>query len=295
MEKAVRDSERDDLFARARKDASPTDDDRRRVRGAIHRRLGVGAGTAVATTALKAAASTAGAGTVAAGTVATGTAGASAASVTATAVSLSAVGVVKITAVIAAIAAAAVVASTGLPHFMAEPAAKKADVVEAVRPVTTTRPVAATPAMTAAPLSAPPHVDPIPAAPAVTNPLPVAASPMRERAAPGPQPSDLPVVVDNPAPPPPRSGTEVDLMADVQAALRVGDAPRVLALVSEHERRFPESALAPEREGARVLAVCASAAPDEARTQARRFLSTYPLSPLGGRVRATCGVTDGSR
>jgi hypothetical protein len=84
-------------------------------------------------------------------------------------------------------------------------------------------------------------------------------------------------------------------MAEIQTALRNGDAPKVLTLVSEHERRFPVSAWAPEREGARVLARCPQADPLEARTLGHAFLDAHPLSPLAGHVRATCGLDGATR
>lgn len=87
----------------------------------------------------------------------------------------------------------------------------------------------------------------------------------------------------------------VALMTEIQLALRSGDNARALSLVREHERRFPESAWLPEREGARVLALCATAGPGDARRLGQTFVQTYPLSPLGARVRAACGVAGESR
>jgi hypothetical protein len=84
--------------------------------------------------------------------------------------------------------------------------------------------------------------------------------------------------------------SELGLLTAMQLALRGGDNARALALVDEHARRFPTSSLAPEREGARALARCAEAAPGEARRLGQAFLSSYPVSPLGARVRATCGL-----
>ena len=84
-------------------------------------------------------------------------------------------------------------------------------------------------------------------------------------------------------------------MTEIQLALRSGDNARALSLVREHERRFPESAWLPEREGARVLALCATAGPGDARRLGQTFVQTYPLSPLGARVRAACGVAGESR
>lgn len=53
----MKESERDELFLRARKAASPGQDDQRRVRAALRRRLGVAAGVSLGVTGAKAAAS----------------------------------------------------------------------------------------------------------------------------------------------------------------------------------------------------------------------------------------------
>jgi hypothetical protein len=83
---------------------------------------------------------------------------------------------------------------------------------------------------------------------------------------------------------------ELTLVTAMQLALRSGDAAHVLTLVREHERRFPSSPLAQEREGARALALCAGAGPQEAHRLGQTFLASYPLSPIGERVRVTCGL-----
>jgi hypothetical protein len=91
-------------------------------------------------------------------------------------------------------------------------------------------------------------------------------------------------------PPPDRTAQELALIQQMQAALRAGDPAGALALVREHERRFADSQLAPEREGARVIALCMDAPRDRAAELGRAFVDGHARSPLTARVRATCGL-----
>jgi hypothetical protein len=83
---------------------------------------------------------------------------------------------------------------------------------------------------------------------------------------------------------------EIALLAKIQAALRVDDTPLALSLVDEHARRFPNGALAPEREGARVLARCSRSATPQRQALGRVYLEDHPRSPLAARVRAACAL-----
>ncbi len=47
--------------------------------------------------------------------------------------------------------------------------------------------------------------------------------------------------------------------------------------------------LGEERAAERILALCALGRKDEARTEAQRFLSRFPRSPVAERVRTSCG------
>jgi hypothetical protein len=294
----VKNSGQDELFARARGEASPSDDDRRRVRSALAKRLGAVAGATVGATALKAAASTLPAGTTATTGLAAGGA------------SLSAIGLVKAAVAIAVVSVAAVVATSALPAKHGERPMKTATVAE---PVAAAPPAMPPSSKTASPSSVvseeqagtPHEASSVVSLPVATPALPGASLPPTKRPPAGEvaSPPGLPSAAawaETVAPSPPtvrveQSAAELELMANVQTALRQDDAARVLALVHEHERRFPNSALAPEREGARVLAMCGSAPSSEAKALAQTFLRAHPLSPLGGRVRATCGLADPSR
>jgi len=64
-----------------------------------------------------------------------------------------------------------------------------------------------------------------------------------------------------------------------------------LRILEDHARRFPNGALAEERDAARVLALCDLQRLDEARDVARRFLREHPRSPLAPRVAHACDDT----
>jgi hypothetical protein len=83
-------------------------------------------------------------------------------------------------------------------------------------------------------------------------------------------------------------GAELDLLHEVQAKWRGGDANGALALLAVHRERYPHSQLGPEREALRVLCLCATGRTDEARRIGRRFLTNAPRSPLRTSVEESC-------
>jgi hypothetical protein len=93
---------------------------------------------------------------------------------------------------------------------------------------------------------------------------------------------------------PPSIKDETALLLNAQAAIREGDATRALSLLDDHAKRFPEGALAEERDASRVLALCAANRKDEARKEGQAFLATHPKSPAATRVRSSCAfsITD---
>ncbi len=126
------------------------------------------------------------------------------------------------------------------------------------------------------PLATPREAVVLPAAtPAATTPAPATS------AAPGPAPSgrdDL--------------SAETALLAEAHAALSEEQAPRALELLDRHAAKYPRSALEPERAAERVLVLCRLGRTFEARVDADRFLRAHPRSPLGARVRASCGTSE---
>jgi hypothetical protein len=82
---------------------------------------------------------------------------------------------------------------------------------------------------------------------------------------------------------------ETRLIGAADAALRAGDGASALLRLDEHARSFPDGVLAEERSAERVLALCALGRDADARTEADRFLSDRPRTPLAAKVRASCG------
>jgi hypothetical protein len=254
----VNDRERSDLFGRARLEASPREEERRRVRAALTRKLGALAAASVGVAATKAAAG-------------------------ATEVGLSALAVVKAAAVVVAITAVGFVAFPA--RRGASPSSRPTSESSIARAAPAAReqeaaPVAST---SSAPTEAsrPETLPPREAAPGRPAPAPLSTTPKPRVSPPTPEPA---VVARDDA------QEEVELVRQMQIALRDGDAARVLALVSEDERRFPSSPWVPERDGARTLALCGGAPPSEARAMGRAFLDGHPLSPLAARVQSACGL-----
>ncbi|MEO8875537.1 MAG: hypothetical protein ABI461_08120 [Polyangiaceae bacterium] len=95
-------------------------------------------------------------------------------------------------------------------------------------------------------------------------------------------------------PPALQTGAEVELIQHAQQALAANDASTALALLNEHARRFPNGALAEERDAARVLALCGAGRQADASAMGAAFLNRYPTSPLASRVRSSCANSIGA-
>ena len=137
-----------------------------------------------------------------------------------------------------------------------------------------------------------PSVTPLPA----TVPVPAGAT------APGESLSE-------PMPPPPRRPTksrllpasvptssgdvyasELRLLRPAQMALSQSSFANALALVDEHQRRFPSGHLAEEREALRVKALLGLDRREEARRAAATFSGRFPNSALLARIQAMLGM-----
>jgi len=81
---------------------------------------------------------------------------------------------------------------------------------------------------------------------------------------------------------------EASLLQRAQRALAAGQAATALALLAEHERRFPSGVLAEERRVAKVLGLCALGRADEATILARAFVARAPRSVLIPRLESSC-------
>jgi hypothetical protein len=126
---------------------------------------------------------------------------------------------------------------------------------------------------------------------------PAAPPPVADQgeAAPAPAPVPAPEAVEPPAPthaPKPagnlRLQDEAALLAEVQGALRSGQAQVALGKLETYDRRFPGGMLRPEAEAARVFALCAAGKVERARSAAARFATRFPSSPALARVQAAC-------
>lgn len=127
--------------------------------------------------------------------------------------------------------------------------------------------------------------EPAPKKPQVKRPRRVAgkSEPVEETPA--------PIVVTAPAAPekptPDELEAETQGLREVQLALRAKDHQRALGLLDQQDRRFAQGQLRQEREGARVLALCAT---DAAAGSAafERFRTAHPTSPMLARLKGAC-------
>jgi hypothetical protein len=90
----------------------------------------------------------------------------------------------------------------------------------------------------------------------------------------------------------PGNGTlaeEVTLLARANEALAAGDPRRALALLKEHQARFPTSRLGQVRAVTRALSLCAAGQLAEGRRAAEAILQAQPGSPFAERLRSACG------
>jgi outer membrane protein assembly factor BamD (BamD/ComL family) len=84
---------------------------------------------------------------------------------------------------------------------------------------------------------------------------------------------------------------EAKLLRDANAALQGGDAAGALALLDQHRRAYPKGTLSEESMAERVFALCRMRRTADARLEARRFLQSYPKSPLANGIRESCGLS----
>jgi hypothetical protein len=81
---------------------------------------------------------------------------------------------------------------------------------------------------------------------------------------------------------------ELELMNQVQLALRDGRAVRALELVARHAAVFPQGQLTNERLAAEAFAACQIGDVERARRAAAAFLRRDSSSALALRVKNTC-------
>jgi hypothetical protein len=126
-----------------------------------------------------------------------------------------------------------------------------------------------------------------PSAP-ITPPPNADRTPARPRAE-GPSTTPRPMARSSIAPPPSDSlQEEVRVLSKAEQQLNSGHADEALRTLAEHERRFPDGALAEERMAARVQSLCALGRLVAAKADLAKFAQAFPLSPHLDRARRFC-------
>ncbi len=82
--------------------------------------------------------------------------------------------------------------------------------------------------------------------------------------------------------------TEMALMDQARTAMRAGAHVHAIALLRRHARAFPSGTLAAERSAVLAMALCADGQNAEGQAEQRRFLRTWPSSPLASSIRSAC-------
>lgn len=151
---------------------------------------------------------------------------------------------------------------------------------EANRDVVATGPVVAPPAAPApeeAPPAAAPALPALPAIPSVdVSTLPSAAARSKPAA-----PAVVAAPVDTLA-------EETRLLSASARAAKAGDFDGALALLGEHESRFPRGQLADERDVQRISVLCSAGREADARRRASSFMKGRESSALTRRVEQSC-------
>jgi hypothetical protein len=112
-----------------------------------------------------------------------------------------------------------------------------------------------------------------------------------------PEPPRSAEVGSRPLSPPPKSAStaalpprplerELAFLAEVQAALKRGDAAEALRRLDGH--RTDDTEFMAERRAARVLALCAVGSDEQARQALAEFLRAHPTSPQRAAVEGSC-------
>jgi len=81
---------------------------------------------------------------------------------------------------------------------------------------------------------------------------------------------------------------EARALAEVQRDLKEGKNAEALRLVEAQRQQFAHGELQPERDAAKIVALCAVGRVADARAAARAFLANSPRSPFAARIRASC-------
>jgi hypothetical protein len=83
-------------------------------------------------------------------------------------------------------------------------------------------------------------------------------------------------------------GDDLVLIEAAEAALRAAEPAKALALLRQHEQRFPDAPTVEERLALRVLALCAAGRSAEGRGARWAFLREHPDSAYRERIESAC-------
>lgn len=176
--------------------------------------------------------------------------------------------------------AAAIVLSVGLTAAAYEVGYRRSKTTEVSAPTVAPSP-APVPAAPEAPLVAPtPEPEAVRPVEATSAPMPPPRRSARSRPAAAPAPAFLGDAY----------AAELRLLRPAQMALGRSSFASALALVDEHQRRFPAGHLAEEREALRVNALLGLDRPEEARRAAAGFRGRFPNSALLARLEEMLGT-----
>lgn len=77
---------------------------------------------------------------------------------------------------------------------------------------------------------------------------------------------------------PPTLAAELELLRQARSALRANRHARVLEIVVQHRREYPDSKFAEERDATQIKALCASGRRAQAKRQASAYAARFPAS-----------------
>ncbi len=188
-----------------------------------------------------------------------------------------------------AIAAAVLLMLRGLGGGIVAMQERRTPAMEAVDQAVPAAPQVATPARGLAPSGG----TAIEAAPAAVPEAPSARTPSPQTPAVAPSPASVPLQAPTPATPaepstvnPDDLAAETLLLAEARRALSEGRPEVALEVLERHAQRFPEGTLQEERRAYQAIARCDGSPSTQTAAQ---FLTRYPSSPHGARVRTACG------
>lgn len=106
----------------------------------------------------------------------------------------------------------------------------------------------------------------------------------RRSSSPAPRAASAPNNADGPS----NTLAELSLLRTASVAFRAGDTNSARRALTEHQRRYRHSALAPERQGLSLLVNCTDGVSAGDKAAAQRFITAAPTSPLADAIKKQC-------